>query len=65
MKRFDTKPNEVIFALDKSDLESAVRMFICACHPDVKTQYVIDLANKDSQVLFGDDILFRAERIVT
>ncbi len=34
--------NVVIFTLNDSDIESAIRQFICSCHPDMATGYVVN-----------------------
>jgi hypothetical protein len=37
------KRQELIFQLDKEDVEKAIMQFICACHPDVATGHTISV----------------------
>jgi len=36
-------PNEIRFQLNKEDVESAIRQFICSCNNDVAIAHVIDV----------------------
>lgn len=40
---------KTLFKLDASDIESAIRQFICTCHPEYNEGYTIDpiMENKD------------------
>jgi len=47
MKRTENT-NELI--LDKSDIESAIRQFICACYPEYSAGYIIDPVVMEQEV---------------
>lgn len=46
----------VIIAMDTNDIESACRQFICACHPELATGFVIYPANQGMDARCVPDI---------
>lgn len=41
-KKTFPETGNVLFTLNAQDIESAIRDFICACHPEVQRGYVVD-----------------------
>ncbi len=42
MDKITEEKNETIIRLDESDIESAIRQFICSCYPEYAKGYKID-----------------------
>lgn len=42
MKRIENQDGTITFELSPSDIESAIRSFICTCHPDLSSGWIVD-----------------------